>query len=52
MDDDILCEPETVLRLNAFANLTRVADPRRRADAVPENPDYLTSAPSRSGSTS
>ncbi|MEU8895047.1 glycosyltransferase [Nocardia sp. NPDC048505] len=22
MDDDILCEPETVLRLNAFANLT------------------------------
>ena len=22
MDDDILCEPETILRLNAFANLT------------------------------
>lgn len=22
MDDDIICEPETVLRLNAFANLT------------------------------
>src|SRR6185312_7494790 len=22
MDDDILCEPETVLRLNAFANMT------------------------------
>ena len=36
MDDDILLEPETVLRLNAFAEPDAYADHRRRADAVPE----------------
>lgn len=38
MDDDILCEPESVLRMNAFANMTSAADDRRRADAVAEQP--------------
>ncbi len=41
MDDDILCEPETVLRLNAFANLTVEPTLVGAQMMFLLNPDYL-----------
>ena len=41
MDDDILCEPETVLRLNAFANLTVEPTLVGAQMLFLLNPDYL-----------
>lgn len=41
MDDDILCEPETVLRLNAFANMTVVPTVVGAQMMYLFNPDYL-----------
>ncbi|MCX4093845.1 glycosyltransferase [Nocardia sp. alder85J] len=41
MDDDILCEPETVLRLNAFANLTTEPTLVGAQMLFLLNPDYL-----------
>ncbi|QLY31213.1 glycosyltransferase [Nocardia huaxiensis] len=41
MDDDILCEPETVLRLNAFANLTVEPTLVGAQMLFLFNPDYL-----------
>ncbi|MEU0501943.1 glycosyltransferase [Nocardia sp. NPDC005998] len=41
MDDDILCEPETVLRLNAFANLTAEPTLVGAQMLFLLNPDYL-----------
>jgi len=41
MDDDILCEPETVLRLNAFANLTVEPALVGAQMLYLYNPDYL-----------
>ncbi|MBO0855819.1 MAG: glycosyltransferase [Nocardia sp.] len=41
MDDDILCEPETVLRLNAFANLTVEPTLVGAQMLYLLNPDYL-----------
>ena len=41
MDDDILCEPETVLRLNAFANMTVEPTLVGAQMLVLLNPDYL-----------
>ncbi|TSE00711.1 glycosyltransferase family 2 protein [Skermania sp. ID1734] len=41
MDDDILCEPETVLRLNAFANLTVSPTLVGAQMLFLLNPDYL-----------
>ncbi|NUS45473.1 MAG: glycosyltransferase [Mycobacteriaceae bacterium] len=41
MDDDILCEPETVLRLNAFANLTVQPTLVGAQMLFLLNPDYL-----------
>lgn len=41
MDDDILCEPETVLRLNAFANLTTQPTLVGAQMLFLLNPDYL-----------
>ncbi|MBP1161179.1 galactofuranosylgalactofuranosylrhamnosyl-N-acetylglucosaminyl-diphospho-decaprenol beta-1,5/1,6-galactofuranosyltransferase [Rhodococcus sp. PvR044] len=41
MDDDILCEPETVLRLNAFANVTVEPTLVGAQMLFLLNPDYL-----------
>ena len=41
MDDDILCEPETVLRLSAFANLTASPTLVGAQMLFLLNPDYL-----------
>lgn len=41
MDDDILCEPETVLRLNAFANMTVEPTLVGAQMLFLLNPDYL-----------
>lgn len=41
MDDDILCEPETVLRLNAFANVTVEPTLVGAQMLFLFNPDYL-----------
>ncbi|WP_330184001.1 glycosyltransferase [Nocardia sp. NBC_01503] len=41
MDDDILCEPETVLRLNAFANMTVEPTLVGAQMLFLFNPDYL-----------
>ncbi|MBF6238102.1 glycosyltransferase [Nocardia otitidiscaviarum] len=41
MDDDILCEPETVLRLNAFANVTVEPTLVGAQMLFLYNPDYL-----------
>ncbi|MBD0323309.1 MAG: glycosyltransferase family 2 protein, partial [Aldersonia sp.] len=41
MDDDILCEPETVLRLSAFANLTTQPTLVGAQMLFLLNPDYL-----------
>ncbi|WP_433729808.1 glycosyltransferase [Nocardia sp. CA-129566] len=41
MDDDILCEPETVLRLNAFANMTAEPTLVGAQMLFLLNPDYL-----------
>ncbi|WP_068274459.1 glycosyltransferase [Aldersonia kunmingensis] len=41
MDDDILCEPETVLRLSAFANLTSTPTLVGAQMLFLLNPDYL-----------
>jgi galactofuranosylgalactofuranosylrhamnosyl-N-acetylglucosaminyl-diphospho-decaprenol beta-1,5/1,6-galactofuranosyltransferase len=41
MDDDILCEPETVLRLNAFANVTVEPTLVGAQMMFLLNPDYL-----------
>lgn len=41
MDDDILCEPETVLRLNAFANMTVAPTLVGAQMLFLLNPDYL-----------
>jgi galactofuranosylgalactofuranosylrhamnosyl-N-acetylglucosaminyl-diphospho-decaprenol beta-1,5/1,6-galactofuranosyltransferase len=41
MDDDILCEPEAVLRLNAFANLTRTPTIVGAQMLFQKNPRYL-----------
>jgi galactofuranosylgalactofuranosylrhamnosyl-N-acetylglucosaminyl-diphospho-decaprenol beta-1,5/1,6-galactofuranosyltransferase len=41
MDDDILCEPETVLRLNAFANLTPTPTIVGAQMLFLKNPRYL-----------
>lgn len=41
MDDDILCEPETVLRLNAFANVTVEPTLVGAQMMYLLNPDYL-----------
>ncbi len=41
MDDDILCEPETVLRLNAFANVTPVPTFVGAQMLYLKNPRYL-----------
>ncbi|MGC0366968.1 galactofuranosylgalactofuranosylrhamnosyl-N-acetylglucosaminyl-diphospho-decaprenol beta-1,5/1,6-galactofuranosyltransferase [Rhodococcus sp. 27YEA15] len=41
MDDDILCEPETVLRLNAFANMTVEPTLVGAQMMYLLNPDYL-----------
>ena len=41
MDDDIVCEPETVLRLNAFANLTVAPTLVGAQMLFLLNPDYL-----------
>ncbi|UGT40333.1 glycosyltransferase [Nocardia yamanashiensis] len=41
MDDDILCEPETVLRMNAFANLTVEPTLVGAQMLFLFNPDYL-----------
>ncbi|GAB4582377.1 glycosyltransferase [Nocardia sp. IFM 10818] len=41
MDDDILCEPETVLRLNAFANMTVEPTLVGAQMLFLYNPDYL-----------
>ncbi|BCK52382.1 glycosyltransferase [Nocardia wallacei] len=41
MDDDILCEPETVLRLNAFANMTTEPTLVGAQMLFLLNPDYL-----------
>ncbi|MBJ8346204.1 glycosyltransferase [Antrihabitans sp. YC2-6] len=41
MDDDILCEPETVLRLNAFANMTVEPTLVGAQMMFLLNPDYL-----------
>ncbi|MFD4368999.1 glycosyltransferase [Rhodococcus sp. NPDC058521] len=41
MDDDILCEPETVLRLNAFANVTVEPTLVGAQMLYLLNPDYL-----------
>ncbi|MGL4305261.1 MAG: glycosyltransferase [Mycobacteriaceae bacterium] len=41
MDDDILCEPETVLRLNAFANLAATPVLVGAQMLYLFNPDYL-----------
>lgn len=41
MDDDILCEPETVLRLNAFANVTAVPTFVGAQMLYLKNPRYL-----------
>jgi len=41
MDDDILCEPETVLRLNAFANVTPIPTFVGAQMLYLKNPRYL-----------
>ncbi len=41
MDDDVLLEPEILVRLTAFAACTSAPDDRRRADAEPAAPGHL-----------